>query len=132
MRRMAFRLKLEKLSYPNAVMCILLGLLMAGMVASGIWLYKKADKPVMRIGNYAITREHLALYQDDLRAKVSSYFYQTYQQDPNEKGFWDSTIGGRHLPRFCGQRRSMRCLRIRWSGLRQPGMKSKWTSLWMT
>lgn len=94
MRRMAFRLKLEKLSYPNAVMCILLGLLMAGMVASGIWLYKKADKPVMRIGNYAITREHLALYQDDLRAKVSSYFYQTYQQDPNEKGFWDSTIGG--------------------------------------
>ena len=94
MRRMAFRLKLEKLSYPNAVMCILLGLLMAGVVASGIWLYKKADKPVMRIGNYAITREHLALYQDDLRAKVSSYFYQTYQQDPNEKGFWDSTIGG--------------------------------------
>ena len=75
-------------------MCILLGLLMAGVVASGIWLYKKADKPVMRIGNYAITREHLALYQDDLRAKVSSYFYQTYQQDPNEKGFWDSTIGG--------------------------------------
>ena len=49
MRRMAFRLKLEKLSYPNAVMCILLGLLMAGVVASGIWLYKKADKPVMRI-----------------------------------------------------------------------------------
>ena len=68
---------------------------MAGVVASGIWLYKKADKPVMRIGNYAITREHLALYRDAVfRAKVSSYFYQTYQQDPNEKGFWDSTIGG--------------------------------------
>lgn len=93
MRRMAFRLKLEKLSYPNAVMCILLGLLMAGVVASGIWLYKKADKPVMRIGNYAITREHLALYQDNLRAKVSSYFYQTYQQDPNEKDSGTARLG---------------------------------------
>ena len=132
MRRMAFRLKLEKLSYPSAVMCILLGLLMAGVVAAGIWLYKKTDKPVMRIGNYAITQEHLALYQDDLRAKVSSYFYQTYQQDPNEKGFWDSTIGGETPSQVLRQRRSMRCLRIRWSGLRPPSMKSKWTSLWMT
>lgn len=95
MRVSAFRLKPKKLSRAAAAGSILLGLALIGMlVGAGFWLHKRTDKTVMRIGTYAISQEHLALYEEDLRAKVSSYFYQTYQQDPNEEGFWDMSFEG--------------------------------------
>lgn len=95
MRLSAFRLKPKKLTRTGMAVRILLGAALIGMLAAaGFWLHKKTDQPLMRIGTYAITQEHLALYEEDLRAKVSSYFYQTYQQDPNEEGFWDMSFQG--------------------------------------
>lgn len=110
MRLKAFGLNPKKLSRTGIAVRILLGLVLIGMlVGAGIWLHGKTDKPVMRIGTYAITQEHLALYKADLRASVSSYFYQTYQQDPNEEGFWDTAFQG-EIPSAVLQEEAMNAL----------------------
>lgn len=71
-----------------------------GMIAAAIMMclllfqkYSQEDV-IVHIGGYAITKEHLELYENDCRAKVSDYFYQTYQQDPNVPGFWDMDFEG--------------------------------------
>lgn len=56
------------------------------LLMAGIWWMKKPA--------YPITQEHLALYEDDCRAEVTSYFYNKYQLDPNEYGFWETEIHG--------------------------------------
>ncbi len=95
MRRNVFGLIHRKFSCTGIGAVILVILVLVGIgTGAGFWLHGKKDKPVMRIGTYAVPQEHLALYETDLRAKVSSYFYNTYHQDPNEEGFWEKTFHG--------------------------------------
>lgn len=62
--------------------------------AAGIWLMKGREEPVLKLGDHAISQEHLELYENDLRAQVTSYFYNQYQADPNEEGFWEMSFDG--------------------------------------
>lgn len=66
----------------------------AALLMAGVWLYKKPSAVVMKIDNYAITEEHLALYENEFRAEVTSYFYREYQLNPNKEDFWETEAGG--------------------------------------
>lgn len=57
-------------------------------------MFKKTSDTVFTVEGYAITEDHLALYEEDCRAAVTSYYYQTYGEDPNEKGFWEKELDG--------------------------------------
>ncbi|WP_313577445.1 hypothetical protein [Lacrimispora sp.] len=61
---------------------------------AGIWWLKGPSHEVLKVGSYTITQDHLALYENDCRAEVTSYFYNKYQLDPNENGFWETKIQG--------------------------------------
>lgn len=64
------------------------------LVCAGIRLMRKPSDTVGTIGSYPITEDHLALYEEDCRARVTAYFYNKYQQDPNVEGFWDMEFEG--------------------------------------
>lgn len=68
---------------------IILFLLMAG-----IWLYLKPSDTIIRLDHYAFTKDHLALYENEFRAEVTSYFYREYRLDPNEEAFWTTEVNG--------------------------------------
>lgn len=61
---------------------------------AAVWLLKKPSAVVVKIDQYAITQDHLALYENDCRAEVTSYFYREYQLDPNTEGFWTTAVDG--------------------------------------
>lgn len=61
---------------------------------AGTVLFKERSETVLKLGRYKITRNHLELYENDLRAQITSYFYNQYQADPNEDGFWERSFGG--------------------------------------
>ncbi len=61
---------------------------------AGIWRLKKPSQEVVKLGGCTITQDHLALYENDCRAEVTSYFYNKYQLDPNDDGFWETQING--------------------------------------
>ncbi|WP_349947607.1 hypothetical protein ABFV83_03745 [Lacrimispora sp. BS-2] len=61
---------------------------------TGIWWLKSPSNGVLKLGSHTITQDHLALYENDCRAEVTSYFYNKYQLDPNEDGFWETKIQG--------------------------------------
>lgn len=88
MRKRAYR------STGILVRIVLVVLLIAVFAAAGFWLFQTSDRVVMRIDNHPITQEHVTLYENDLRAEVTSYFYQKYQSDPNEKEFWNTSVQG--------------------------------------
>lgn len=69
---------------------VLIGILLF----TGIYLLKRSSDMEFMIGKYGISREHLALYEHEARAKVASYFYTRYQKDSNAVGFWDSEVEG--------------------------------------
>lgn len=68
--------------------------LLIAIFTAAVWLIKKPSSAVMKIDKYAITQDHLALYENDFRAEVASYFYREYQLDPNAAGFWTTEAGG--------------------------------------
>lgn len=73
---------------------------------AGIWWLKGPSHEVIKIGSYTITQDHLALYENDCRAEVTSYFYNKYQLDPNEDGFWETNIQG-EVPREVLKQKAM-------------------------
>ncbi|HCD42719.1 MAG TPA: hypothetical protein DEQ64_03075 [Lachnoclostridium sp.] len=81
------------------------------LFVAGVWWLKSPSHGVFKIGNYTITQDHLALYESDCRAEVSSYFYNKYQLDPNEDGFWENKIQG-EIPREVLEQKAMN--RLAW------------------
>lgn len=64
------------------------------LVAVGIIVYVKLPKTAFTVNGYKISEEHFDLYQNDKKAKVTSYFYSKYKADSNEKGFWKKSFNG--------------------------------------
>lgn len=87
----------------NVIMAAVL--IIAFFVAVTRWLQKPSYE-VVKMGDYAITQDHLALYETDCRAQVASYFYNKYQLDPNEDGFWDTLVQG-EIPREVLKQKAM-------------------------
>lgn len=81
----------QKVHRWNVIMGIVLCMV---LFMAGIWLYKEKSAVIMKIDNYAITQNHLALYENEFRAEVTSYFYQEYQLNPNKENFWETEVGG--------------------------------------
>ncbi|MDO4296396.1 MAG: hypothetical protein Q4D90_09610, partial [bacterium] len=52
------------------------------------------SETVLELGGYAITEEHLALYEQDNRAAITSYYYQNYGLDSNAADFWETEVDG--------------------------------------
>ena len=64
------------------------------LLMAGIWWLKRPSYEVMKIENSIITQDHLALYETDCRAQIASDFYSKYKLDPNEDGFWETSVHG--------------------------------------
>lgn len=81
----------QKVHRWNVIMGIVL---MMALFIAGLWLFKKPSAVIMKIENYSITQDHLALYENEFRAEVASYFYREYQLNPNKEDFWGTAAGG--------------------------------------
>lgn len=68
-------------------------LLLALFVLAFGSLRAKGNEPLTVCG-YPISEEYVNLYEDDCRAAVESYFYQTYGADPNGTAFWSQSFDG--------------------------------------
>lgn len=85
----------QKVRRWNRVMgTVLIMVLIMVLFLAGVWWLKKPSYGVFNMKNYTITQDHLAIYEKECRAEVTSHFYNQYHLDPNEEGFWETEIHG--------------------------------------